>query len=252
MTLTKRVCGLVTIGAICLAVTGAGSAAQPKDDKKPGAAQPTPPAKPGDKEKPGAQPPGGMTPEQQKRMEGSMKPGPQHAAMAKGAGEFTTATKFRMSPAMPWAESAGTCKKTVIMDGRYLQEEASGSMEMPGPDGTMQKTMFKGMGVFGYNNTSKHYEGSWVDKLGTGVMHMTGTSADGGKTVEWSSSYDDPMSGKKKTARMVGKHADDDHFTLEFFEKADDGREFKSMEIAYTRKGAPEKPKPPAAPPAAK
>jgi hypothetical protein len=213
----------MTLGA--LAAGASLSLAQPAKEKRPTTAQPA--------AKPGAD-------EMQKKFEESMTPGPQHAQLARTAGDFTTATKWRMDPSQPWMEFTGTSKRTMIMGGRYLQEDAEGSMEVPGmSDGKPTKTEFKGMGILGYNTISKQYEGSWVGNMGTGVMYMTGRSADHGKTVEWKGSCDDPTTGKPVVMRIVATHQDDDHTLTEFYAPGPDGKEFKTMEIAYTRaKGA--------------
>src|SRR5262249_52822265 len=152
-------CAGVAILALC---TGA-SLAQDKTKTTPAQpSKPAQPAKPGDM-KPadkGGDMKGMPSAEDMKRMEDAAKPGPPHAMLAKPAGDWTTVSKWRMAPEAPWMESTGTAKRTMILDGRYLHEEVSGSMEMPGPDGKMQKHDFHGAGVFGYNNISKQYEGS--------------------------------------------------------------------------------------------
>jgi hypothetical protein len=222
---------VLTTMTLALAAGASLSLAQPAADKRPtGAPAAHPDAKGGQ--------PGGD--EMQKKIAESMTPGPRHAQLAKTAGDFTTATKWRMDANQPWMEFTGTSKRTMIMGGRYLQEDADGLMEMPGgPDGKPTKTAFKGLGIFGYNNISKQYEGSWVGNMGTGVMQMTGQSGDNGKTVEWKGTCDDPMTERPVVMRMVATHKDDDHGVVEFYTPGQDGKEFKTMEITYTRaKGA--------------
>jgi hypothetical protein len=228
---------VLTTMTLALAAGASLSRAQPAGGKRP-AAQPT--AKPADAGKPaaakadakGAQPGGD---DLQKKVQESMTPGPQHAQLAKTAGDFTTATRWRIGASQPWMEFTGTSKRTMIMGGRFVQEDADGSMQMPGPDGKPTKTEFKGMGIFGYNNVSKRYEGSWMGNMGTGVMQMTGRSSDDGTTVEWNGTCDDPITGTPVVMRMVATQKNDDHALVEFYRPGQDGKEFKTMEVAYTR-----------------
>ena len=63
-----------------------------------------------------------------------------------------------------------------------------------------------------------------------------GTCEQGGKVLRLSGSYTDPASGARKTLRSVTKVIDKDHYTTEMYDTTPDGKEFKNMEIHYTRK----------------
>ena len=46
----------------------------------------------------------------------------------------------------------------------------------------------------------------------------------------------DPLTGKTKTSRMTSRDEGPDKELQEFWEKGPDGKEYKSMELVYTRK----------------
>ncbi|MGH9360841.1 MAG: DUF1579 family protein, partial [Thermoanaerobaculia bacterium] len=53
-------------------------------------------------------------------------PGEAHKALEPMVGDWETHSKFIMSPEAPAMESKGTCKRTMILGGRFLQEELTG------------------------------------------------------------------------------------------------------------------------------
>src|SRR5262249_39505709 len=72
-----------------------------------------------------------MTAEQKAMMDKMAKaatPGPQHAMLAKMAGDWAATVKYQMDPSQPWQESQSTSTVTALMDGRYTQEVVSGQM----------------------------------------------------------------------------------------------------------------------------
>jgi hypothetical protein len=153
-------------------------------------------------------------------------PGDVHKTMANLAGTWDSTIKSYMPGAEP-TEQKGTSTFESIMDGRYVVEKAEGNfMGMP----------FHGMGVYGYDNGSKHYVSTWVDNMGTGMMSGTGTSDDGGKTITWVQKGFDPMSGKEQSYRSVMHMMSADQYHFEMYGPDPSGKEMKMMEITYDRK----------------
>jgi hypothetical protein len=153
-------------------------------------------------------------------------PGEAQKAMAGMAGSWDTTVTFYMNPGQPQVEK-GTATIEPIMDGRYLMEKAEGAFQgMP----------FHGMGIYGYDNGLKHYVSSWIDNMGTGIMTGTGTSDDGGKTINWTNKAFDPMAGKEQNYRSVLHMMSADQYHFEMFGPGPDGKEMKTMEMTYDRK----------------
>jgi hypothetical protein len=165
----------------------------------------------------------------QKMMETYTKlatPGPQHKQMASLAGTWTTKTKSWMDPSQPPMESTGTCEQKVLLDGRFLQQECTGDM---------MGQKFNGFGLMAYDNFTKKYKATWMDSMGTGLYVFEGTGSADGKTINMTSSWEDPIEGPMK-ARTVTKIIDNNNQIFEMYGTGKLGKEIKMMEMTYTRK----------------
>jgi hypothetical protein len=161
------------------------------------------------------------------------KPNENHKVLEKEVGSWTYKVKWWMSPQAPPMESTGTCSTKSVMDGRYFISEHTGKMSMPGPDGKMMDSDFKGIGTEGYDNAKKKYVASWIDNMGTGIMSMEGTWDPATKTITYIGE-EEMMPGMKIKIRQTIKTIDNDHHLMEFFQAQGDA-EIKVMEIAYAR-----------------
>jgi hypothetical protein len=166
----------------------------------------------------------------QAEMEAMMKaatPGDAHKKLNGMAGTFTADVKMWMAPGAPPTAGSGVAENTWALDGRWLQQNFTGTfMGMP----------FTGVGYTGYDNIKKKYVGSWMDSMSTSMMISTGTANADGKSYTFTSTMDDPMTGKSTPVKETVTVVDDDHHTLEMWGAGPDGKMFKMMEIAYTRK----------------
>jgi hypothetical protein len=219
--------------------------AQPTKDTKPPAA----PAKPAQPEKPKqpAQPaaPGMPSPEEMAAYAKASTPGPMQEFLAQDVGRWDGKVKMWEAPNTPPAESACTTVFSTMMDGRYVKGET---------EGTMGGMPFKGFGLYAYDNVSEKFQSVWIDNFGTGIANGTGELSADHKTLTWTMTFFDPMT-KKQTAMREVDHHTESGAVLEMYAPGKDGKEFKMMEITYSRaKGsapAAEKPKAPAAKPPA-
>jgi hypothetical protein len=162
------------------------------------------------------------------------KTGENHKMLQEGTGSWAYTVKFWMSPDGPAMESSGTAAGRSVFDGRYLITEHTGKMQMPGADGKMQDMEFKGMGTEGYDNAKKKFVASWIDNMGTGIMHMEGTYDPSTKTLTYTGEYE-MMPGVKTKVRETIKYTDKNHRTFEVYEARGD-KVVKTMEMTYTRK----------------
>lgn len=173
-----------------------------------------------------------MSAEEKAMMEAWMQaatPGEHHKHLAMMEGNWKTASKMWMSPGSAPTESTGTCENKMALDGHYLHQDCKGPAMMEGmPD-------FHGMGITGYDNIQQKYVATWVDNMTTGIMMATGTCEEGGKVHKLSGEYVDPMTKKTKKFRWVSKTVAPDKETFEFYDEGPDGKEFKSMEMTYTK-----------------
>ncbi len=169
-----------------------------------------------------------MSAEQKAMMEAwekAAKPGPQHQWLASKVGKWAFAGTFWMDPTKPPTESSGIVQRELMLGGRVLAEKVSSTyMDKP----------FEGYGLTGYDNVSKEFWSTWNDNMGTGIMLSTGQCDDKGACTH-SGSYMDAMTNAKKTMRMTSRDEGPDQEVHQFFERGPDGKEFKSMELTYTR-----------------
>lgn len=180
-------------------------------------------------QKPSAAPP--KTTSEQKAMMDAMQKagaiGPNHKRLQAMVGEWTYAMKFWMDPAAPPQESTGTTTYRSLMDGRFVQHEHKGvSMGM----------QFHGIGLLGYDNVTKQFQGHFFENMSTGQMLMNGTYDAGTKTYTFRGDMDDMMKpGTKVKVRETVKVVDNNTHVLEWYETRG-GKETKTMEISYKRK----------------
>jgi hypothetical protein len=171
-----------------------------------------------------------MSPEEAAMMEAWTKagtPNENHQRLAEQAGTWSVTSRWWSKPGEQPMESSGTATCEMILGGRYMKEKVK-SEWMGRP--------FEGEGCTGYDNLKKAYVSSWIDNMGTGIMMSEGKWDPATKTLTWHGEYVDAVTGKSKTMRMVEKVESPDKHTVEFFDVGPDGKEFKSMEIVYTRK----------------
>ena len=169
-------------------------------------------------------------PQMQAMMESWMKyasTGPEHKVLADRAGKWDAAVRFWMAPDAPADESKSTSECTLIMGGRYLVEKLEGIANgMP----------FSGMGITGYDNIKKRYVGIWIDNMSTGIMASESVGDSTGRVISYVCEMPDPVAGKYKKCRAVETTIDANTRKMESYDFAPDGKEFKAMEIIYTRK----------------
>lgn len=161
----------------------------------------------------------------------AMTPGPEHARLAKAVGTWDGAMRMWFDPAGPPQENACVSTFTSIMGGRYTECRTSGRIAMG-----EAVSDFEGRGIYGFNNVSRAYESIWIDNMGTAVMVATGHASADGRVINWSGKMTDPAVGKAVDFREVETWIDDDTMLLEMYGPGADGKEFKSMEISFTRR----------------
>ncbi len=156
-------------------------------------------------------------------------PGEMHKHLAKGLGVWTGKTTMWMTPGAEPMHSECVSTVTSAMDGRYIKCEINGEMPGMGP--------FMGFGLYGYDNVSKQFQSTWIDNCGTGMMVGTGELSSDHKVMTWNFKYHCPITKKPTVMREVETITGADTKKLEMFgPDPKTGKEFKMMEIAFTRK----------------
>lgn len=155
-------------------------------------------------------------------------PGPEHAMLAKDAGDWQGKTTMWMAPNTDPVESEGVMTVTPILDGRFMKIEMTGEMPGMGP--------YNGSGLCGFDNVTKKYVATWIDNWSTAIMTGKGERSPDGKKMTWTYTASCPIAGKEITVRQVETITGPNSKTLEMF--APDpktGEEFQTMKIELTR-----------------
>lgn len=153
-------------------------------------------------------------------------PGPEHQEMAKMAGNWKLEVTSWMAPGAPPEKSAATAVFEPLLGGRYMRQMVKGEMGgMP----------YEGMGIEGFDNVSKEKFGVWVDSMGTGAMVSRGKCSAGARSCTMTGSMNDPLTGKPSKVREVMTRSSDNSFTFDMYGPDPAGKEFRMMQIVYTR-----------------
>lgn len=169
-----------------------------------------------------------LTPEQQAEMAAYQKaatPGAPHLALAATAGKYSLKVKSWPAPGAPPLEESGTATRTMALDGRVLVEDVSS---------TMMGAPMTGHGMMGYDNVSGKYWSTWNDTMGTGLMVSHGT-CDAKNNCTFSGTWNDPIKKGPVSSRMTTRWPSPTTEIFEMYGPAKDGKEFKMMEITYTK-----------------
>jgi hypothetical protein len=156
----------------------------------------------------------------------SMTPGTHHEGLKNFVGEWKAQVKVWQEPGTEPQVSAGKCKYEMILGNRFLAQTMAGeAMGMP----------FEGMGLSGFDNMKNKHVTMWVDNMGTSILYSEGECSNHCSVETHRTTVKDPMTGTDKKVKMVSRVIDKDKHVFEWYMINDDGSEFKSMEITYTR-----------------
>jgi len=143
--------------------------------------------------------------EMMKKWQEYMTPGPAHQSFAKMAGNWNAVVTM-YDPSGKESKSDGTANYEMILGGRYLKGTFKSSMMgMP----------MEGMGLDAYDNAAKEYVSIWIDNFGTGVLYLKGKMDEAAKTIVYTGTMVDPMTGKDQVMKTTMKSIDDAHAVME-------------------------------------
>lgn len=153
-------------------------------------------------------------------------PGDAHKMMASWDGTWNAeVTSWEKPGAAPHTSKGKQVNKTVF-NGLYQKSTFSGDMMgMP----------FQGESTTAYDNHKKVFVSSWIDNMGSGIMHMEGPWDEASKTMTLNGKMVNPATGEECAYRQTMKIVDDKNHVMEMFGPDTEGKEFKVMEIKYTK-----------------
>jgi hypothetical protein len=214
--LTLLFCAAIVLGACNNESKTDGTTSTPKDTMSASNTPPPPPPMPDSATR-------------MKNWEHYSTPGEVHKLMASWNGNWDGEVSMWMSPDAPPMVSKSKTVNKMIMGGRYQQSNHSGDMMgMP----------FEGQATMGYDIAKKEFTSTWLDNVGTGTMITTGTWDAATKTINLKGKMVNPEAGdgREQNVREVFKIIDDNTQIMEMYCDGMDSKEFKTMEIKYTRR----------------
>jgi Protein of unknown function (DUF1579) len=154
------------------------------------------------------------------------KPGSEQEFLAKRAGEYTRTIKFVAQPNADANASSGTSKISVALGGRFVVEENNDTVFGRPVSGTR---------IYGFNNITRQYEAVSMYTGSTAMIFLTGTSSDGGKTIDLTGATQS-LRGEKVPLHAIIRQVDDNQFVVTLMTTGADGKEAAFQETTYTRK----------------
>jgi hypothetical protein len=163
--------------------------------------------------------------EQMAAWQEAISPGSHHKQLKHLVGEWDTKVTTWDGPGTEGTTSQGKAKCEMVLGGRFVVQHMTGEMMgMP----------FEGMGIVGYDNATKQHTSVWMDNMGTQMMYTEGSCENHCKMETHHGSFPGP-SGQEMKFRMLTNIIDEKKHTMEMYLVGEDGKEFKHMEVVYTR-----------------
>lgn len=155
------------------------------------------------------------------------QPGEMHKMISSWNGTWSgEVTMWETASAQPVKSNASITNK-MVLGGRYQQSSFKGSY---------QGKPFEGISTLAYDNSRKLFLSSWIDNMGTGIMSAEGPWDPASKSITLRGTMTDPVTGKLLDTKEIFKPIDNNYQVMEMYASGPDGKEFKTMEIKYTRK----------------
>jgi len=153
-------------------------------------------------------------------------PGAEHKVLENFAGHWLSHVKLQMDPSQPAQESDGTADGQIVLGGRFAHVIHKG---------TMMGQPFEGMMLLGYDNIAKKYVSTWVDNMGTAIVHYDGSFDRHTHRLMMGARFVDPMTLKPTRTRSVTTFASATNWTYQEFTIEPDGKERLVLTITFTK-----------------
>ena len=162
-----------------------------------------------------------------KALDLAMTPGAGQQRLNAMVGSFDIKIKTWVYPDQPPVESSATCVTTWVLGNRYVQMVI---------EGTEKEDPFKGIGYFGFDNTTNTYQATWMDNGSTGMYWYTGGLDSSGKRATMKASVISPVTGKASPLEMRVTIDEQGNHVTELWGTGLGTKMFKLMELNYTKK----------------
>jgi hypothetical protein len=153
---------------------------------------------------------------------------PEHKRLDALVGEWDTVVKLWLNgPDRGAIQANGWSTGVWKLDGRFVE------MTTENPS---NGASYFGLGYIGYDVATGVYETLWMNNQSTGMAMEEGRYNPGDNTIHTSGSYADPSTGMKVFTRTELTITGPDSHMVSAYTTLGNGREFKQVEITFTRK----------------
>ena len=161
--------------------------------------------------------------QQMAEMMKATQPGEHHKQLDNLVGNWDVVVKFKYGPG-PERQSKASSEAKWILGGRFIQQEYKNQSGQ------------EVLQFIGYDNQNKRFFEIKMDNMDTGVLRTEGAISGDGKVITNYGDRTDPVTGKTSKLRTVTTIDDKDHYTVEWYQSGENGKEEKVVTMIHTRK----------------
>jgi hypothetical protein len=161
-----------------------------------------------------------------------LSPGAHHRHLDALLGRWESVVTVWPQPGAEANGSGGTSELEWILNGHWLRLDYRASDSGQGG--------VRGLGLIGYDNVREEHVFNWLDNVSCSALQSSGPCTDGGRTTALAGTHDDPASGERNHPfRWVIRVGDPGNWTLELYDTARSGAEFRKIRIVNSRRKGP-------------
>lgn len=162
------------------------------------------------------------------------EPGPEHAMLAKLAGDWDLQMKMWMAPNTPPIVASSKVKNEMVLGGRFLRAHSKGEMNLGGVTLTVES-----IGMMGFDRRNGVFTSVGFDTMGTYYVTAAGEQDPETGVITMAGSDHDRRTNMTQTYKFVMRVIDDDHYIIDLYftnpEMTHGQDEFRLVEMSHTR-----------------
>jgi hypothetical protein len=159
-------------------------------------------------------------------------PGSHHRHLDAITGSWRSTITVWPRPGAEGNSSEGVSELQWILNDRWLRQDYRAS--------DTSEEAARGLGLIGYDYVREEHVFVWVDNMSCSALEAKGLCDGDGRTTILAGLHGDPLSGQRNQPfRWVIRAIDENRWTLELYDTAPDGSEFRKIEISNIRATVP-------------
>lgn len=155
-----------------------------------------------------------------------MMPAEMHKMLETYSGNFTMEITMWMTAGQQPQIFTVTSMNKMILGGRFLEMTQTGNMM--GMD-------YHSITTIGFNNSEKKFALTTLTNMGTGILSLTGSWDEKGKTANLAGTLTNPVTKKPIHVRQTISFPNSDTILIENFDQEESGEERKSIQYKIVR-----------------